>query len=402
MRARRCYLPIDMTDIDFVGEARWVREVIAHYATLRELRASAVWPELNRRVRAVLGTVRRHDGGATGAGDTSRASATPVGPLLVPASTPSNPSPVRAVHWNVEHGNWYEQVERALLRDEALRGADLLMFNEIDFGMARAGNRDVTRDLAAALGRYAVWAPLFVETTTGRDDDPRMAAGRENRESLFGLAVLSRWPIGDVRVIELPSPETIQFDLERMLGRHIALVATIERPGAPFVAVSVHLEVHRTRARRADQMRVLVDALRDERRPVILGGDFNSHTFDRGVTMATLRGAAALLLAPGPSLERRLRWHDRGPSRERLFDVLRAAGFEWESFVDREPTLDLRFDRIDEARTLPAPLRGAGERVLRWEEGRARLRLDWFAGRGWSSGSGRTVLGLYGPGRASD
>src|SRR5689334_18642320 len=373
-----------MSDIDFVGEARWVREAIAPYATLRELRASAVWPELEWRVRRVLATVRRHDGGAPS------------------ASAPSDPSRVRTVHWNVEHGNWYEQVERALLRDEALRGADLLMFNEIDFGMARAGNRDVTRDLAAALGRYAVWAPLFVETTTGRDDDPRMAAGRENRESLFGLAVLSRWPIGDVRVIELPSPETIQFDLERMLGRHIALVATIERPGAPFVAVSAHLAVHRTRARRADQMRVLVDALRDERRPVILGGDFNSHTFDRGVTMATLRGAAALLLAPGPSLERRLRWPDRGPSRERLFDVLRAAGFEWERFVDREPTLDLRFDRIDEARTLPAPLRGAGERVLRWAEGRARLRLDWFAGRGWSSGSGRTVLGLNGPGRASD
>jgi endonuclease/exonuclease/phosphatase family metal-dependent hydrolase len=370
-----------MIEIDFVAEARWVREVIAPYRTLRELRAAGVWAEVERRVGAVLATVRRHDGGATAAGDPSR---------------------VRAVHWNIEHGNWYEQVERALLEDEALRGADVLMFNEIDFGMARAGNRDVTRDLAAALGRHAVWAPLFIETTLGRDDDPRMAAGRENRESLFGLAILSRWPIGDVRVIELPSPEAIQFDLERMLGRHIALVATIERPGAPFVAVSVHLEVHRTRAHRAAQVRVLGEALRGETRPVLLAGDFNSHTFDRGVPLATLRGAAALLLTPGSALARRLRWPDRGTNHETLFDELRAARFEWERFVDHEPTLDLRFDRIDEARTLPAPLRGAGERVLRWAESRARLRLDWFAGRGWSSGAGRTVPGLNGPGRASD
>jgi endonuclease/exonuclease/phosphatase family metal-dependent hydrolase len=372
-----------MSDIDFVSEARWVREVIAPYPTLRELRAAAVWAGIERRVGAVLATVRRHDGGA-------------------PAASTRDPSRVRAVHWNIEHGNWYEQVERALLDDEALRDADLLMFNEIDFGMARAGNRDVTRDLAVALGRHAVWAPLFIETTLGRDDDPRMAAGGENRESLFGLAILSRWPIGEVRVIELPSPEAIQFDLERMLGRHIALVATIERPGAPFVAVSVHLEVHRTRAHRAAQMRVLGEALRGETRPVLLAGDFNSHTFDRGVPLATLRGATALLLTPGAALARRLRWPDRGPHHETLFDELRAARFEWERFVDHEPTLDLRFDRIDEARTLPAPLRGAGERVLRWAESRARLRLDWFAGRGWSSGAGRTVPGLDGPGRASD
>jgi len=372
-----------MTDIDFVREARWVREVIAPYGTLRELRAAAVWAEIERRVGAVLATVRRHDSGA-------------------PVAATRDPSRVRAVHWNIEHGNWYEQVERALLGDDALRDADVLMFNEIDFGMARAGNRDVTRDLAVALGRHAVWAPLFIETTLGRDDDSRMAAGSENRESLFGLAILSRWPIGDVRVIELPSPEAIQFDLERMLGRHIALVATIERPGAPFVAVSVHLEVHRTRAHRAAQVRVLGEALRGETRPVLLAGDFNSHTFDRGVPLATLRGAAALLLTPGPALARRLRWPDRGPHHETLFDELRAARFEWERFVDHEPTLDLRFDRIDEARTLPAPLRGAGERVLRWAESRARLRLDWFTGRGWSSGSGRTVPGLNGPGRASD
>ena len=103
--------------------------------------------------------------------------------------------------------------------------------------MARSGNRDVAADLARALGRHGVSAPLFLEHTSGRHDDVRMAASRENQEALFGVAMLSRWPIAEARIVELPSPERIQFDVERMTGRHVALVATIERPGAPFVAV---------------------------------------------------------------------------------------------------------------------------------------------------------------------
>lgn len=307
-----------------------------------------------------------------------------------------------AVHWNVEHGNWYEQVERALIDHPQLRGADVLLFNEIDLGMARAANRDVTADLAAALGLHAIWAPLFLETTTGRDDDPRMAGTLANQESLFGLAILSRWPIGDVQVLDLPSPMEIQFDLERMYGRHIALLAEIRRPGGPFVAVSVHLEVHRTRADRARQMQVLMEALRSETRPVLLAGDFNSHTFDRGRWWDPLFGAAVLLGSPTAMVRRRLLYPDRGAGRERLFDALREANFEWNRFVDRAPTLQLRFDRLDEARGLVQVFGPLWRAILGSAERRANLRLDWFAGRGWREGRGCTIRDLNGPGKASD
>ena len=372
-----------MHDPHLVAETAFVRQVIGPYKTLAQLRAAPLWPDLDRRVRAVLDAPRRHT------------------PAATPPPSP-NPSRVKAVHWNIEHGNWYEQVESALLQREELADADLYLFNEIDFGMARAANRDVTADLARALHRYAVWAPLFIETTPGRDEDPVMAAGRANQESLFGLAILSRWPISEVRLVELPSPEEVQFDLERMLGRHIALIATIERPGAPFVAVSVHLEVHRTRTRRAAQMRTLAQALREERRPVLLAGDFNSHTFDRGLWHAPLAGAIALLLTPGGALKERFLRPDRGLNREFLFDELRDAGFEWERFGDRKPTLDLRFERLDEVHAIPTPLRGPMRAALRWAERRGRMRLDWFAGRGWRDGRGFTVAGLDGPGLASD
>ncbi len=370
-------------DPALLAECRALQRAVEPFRTLRALRTSSVWPALAPRFAALFGAAHRHSPPA-------------------PPAPPRDPSRVRAVHWNIEHGNWYDQVERALLTHPELAGADLCLFNEIDLGMARAGNRDVTADLARALGLHGVWVPLFLETTAGRDEDPRMAAGRANEESLFGLAVLARWPIGDVRVVELPSPEELQFGIERMVGRHVALIVEVLRPGAPFVAVSAHLEVHRTREHRAAQVRVALAALRDERRPVVLAGDFNTHTFDRGLWHSSFTGAASLLTWPGPLLAARLRRPDRGPFHEPLFDALRAAGFAWEPFVDFAPTLAVRFDRLDEVNALPALVRRAAAPVLAWAERRGALRLDWFAGRGWGGGRGVTVHGLDGPGRASD
>ena len=372
-----------MRDPVRLEECRALRRAVERYPTLEALRAAPEWPALDARLRRLLGA-----------------------PLAIPAPAPPPPSPdparVRAVHWNIEHGNEYAQVERALLAHATLRDADLVLLNEVDLGMGRSGNRDVAADLARALGRHGVFAPLFLENTSGRHDDARMAASRENEEALFGVAILSRWPIAEARIVELPSPERIQFDVERMIGRHIALVATIERPGAPFVAVSAHLEVHRTRLHRAAQVRVLAGALRGETRPVILAGDFNTHTFDRGLWHAPLAGALALLFMPGGALRRRLLHPDRGPAREPLFDELRGAGFEWAPFVDREPTLRLRFERVDELHTLFGPAHGLVRHLLALAERRALLRLDWFAGRGWRGGRGSTVPDLDGPGRASD
>jgi endonuclease/exonuclease/phosphatase family metal-dependent hydrolase len=370
-------------DPSLLGECLELQRALARHATLVQLKRSPEWPALEPRFERLFGTPR----------------------VSLPLGTPrpsADPSRIRAVQWNIEHGNEYEQIETALLHHPDLAGADLLLFNEIDLGCARAGNRDVTADLARALGFHAAFAPLYLETTVGRDDDASAAAGRENQEGLFGIAILSRYPLGAIRIVPLPSPIEIQFDLEHMYGRHAALIVEILRPGAPFVAVSAHLEVHRTREHRAAQVRGVVAALRDERRPIVIAGDFNTHTFDRGLWHAPIEGGAALLVTPGAMLERRLRRPDHGRSREALFDVLRDAGFEWDRFVDREPTLQLRFERLDEFHALPPPMLKAAKIALRWAERRARLRLDWFAGRGWRDGRGRTAHGLDGPGLASD
>lgn len=365
-----------------VREAHAIRDAAAASPTLAALRARPEWSAWAARLDALLARVRYHAGPA-------------------PAATADDR--VRVAHWNLEHGNRHEAIADALATHPALAGADLVSLNEADLGMARSGNRDVVGELAARLGRHAAWVPLFLESTRGRDDDALTAVADDNAESLFGLGLLSRWPLASVRLVPLPGPEQVLFDRERMLGRFVALVARVVHPRTPFTAVTVHLEVHRTRAHRAAQMRALLAALADEPGPIVLAGDWNTHTFDRGTPGAVPAAAFALLAWPERALARRFRHADRGAHRETLFDALAAAGFAWRDCNDFAPTLGMRFSRLGEVHALPAPLRALASGGLAWAERRARLRLDWIAERGFAhAGEAVTVPGLDGPGRASD
>ena len=374
--------PTPARDPALTAEAHALCAAFEPFATLAALHAAPEWPAWSARLGALLADVRH-----------TRAEA--------PPPSPSSRT-VRLVQWNIEHGNRFVAVQDALASHPALAGADLVTLNEVDLGMARSGNRDVLGELATALGRHAAWAPLFLETTAGRFDDTGLAEGQHNHEGLFGLGLLSRWPLREVRLVEMPSPEAYQFDVERMLGRHIAMIAAVDRPGAPFIAVAVHLEVHRTREHRAVQMRTLLEGLADDVRPTLIAGDFNSHTFNRGRAWDPLWGAAALMFAPQRALEHRLLFPDQGRHHEPLFDELARAGFRWNQLVDHVPTLQLRFDRIDELRAFPDFAQQGVRAVLAWAERRGKLRLDWFAARGFPEGRGYTVHGLSGYGLASD
>ncbi|HXJ70524.1 MAG TPA: endonuclease/exonuclease/phosphatase family protein [Verrucomicrobiae bacterium] len=368
-----------------VAEARALREAFRRHATLASLHADPAWPGLERRLSALLTPIRAWS------------------PEQVRNGVRSG-SRLRVGHWNLEHGNRFDAIARALETHPALVDTDLVTLNEVDLGMARSGNRDVARELASRLGLHAAWGALFHESTRGRDDDALTAAPSDNAESLFGLAILSRWPLANARLVPLPGPERLLFERERMTGRFVALVCEVAHPVRPFVAATVHLEVHRSRAHRAAQMRRVLESLDGESRPVVLTGDWNTHTFDRGEPHATVEAALALLAWPGRSLATRLIHPDRGRHREWVFDELSRAGFHWERYADRSPTLGLRFERLGEVHALPRPLRAIASRGLAWAERRAQLRLDWIAARGFlhDAGIGETITGLDGPGRASD
>jgi endonuclease/exonuclease/phosphatase family metal-dependent hydrolase len=367
------------------AEALALREAFRRHPTLDSLHADPAWPALQARLASLLTPIRSW------------------APVQVRDGTRDG-TRLRVGHWNLEHGNRFDAIARALETHPALVGVDLMTLNEVDLGMARSGNRDVARELASRLGLHAAWGALFLESTRGRDDDALTAAPADNAESLFGLAILSRWPLANARLVPLPGPERLLFERERMTGRFVALVCDVAHPTHPFVAATVHLEVHRTRAHRATQMRLVLEALAGESRPVVLTGDWNTHTFDRGEPHATLAAAVALMAWPRSSLAARLTQPDRGPHREQVFDELSRAGFHWKRYADHAPTLGLRFERLGEVHALPQPLRTLATRGLSWAERRAQLRLDWIAARGFrhDEGTGETIAGLDGPGRASD
>ena len=289
---------------------------------------------------------------------------------------------IHVVHWNVLHGAAYERIEAALRGVPGLAGADLVSLNEVDLGLARSGNRDVAFDLAATLGLHAAWAPLFLELGAGYRT-PASIAAQPQGECFFGLALLSRWPLGKVARVRLATPRDLLFDREQRTGDFIALVAEVLHPEAPFQCIVTHLDVHGGPSERALQMRQVLAAVAPG--PAVLAGDLNTTTFARGGSHRGAATLATLACAPRAGLQARLNAPHlpRGRAREPLFDLLRGASFAIEPFNAAAPSLDLRFDDLHELDAFPGPLRAAVLRSLRRIEQRVAMRLDWIAARGF-------------------
>jgi endonuclease/exonuclease/phosphatase family metal-dependent hydrolase len=334
---------------DLASASAALKAQLQRFATRREWLASPGGPALDAEVRRHLDLVRRFE--------PQRDSARPAGPLHV-------------VHWNVLHGETFDAVARALGEEPLLRGADLVSLNEVDLGHPRSGTRDVAFEIAATLGLHAAWTPLFLELDPGR-------------ESMFGLALLSRFPLGQVRRVPLPGPEALLFDRERRVGGFVGLVAEVQAPETPFTAVVTHLDVHGGPADRLAQMQTLLAAAPPG--PAILCGDLNTTTFARGGVRRAARTLATLACAPRERLESRLHAPHLpiGDAREPLFDLLRASGFRVDELNGGGPTLDLRFRDVHELDGLPPAARRAVLALLRPVERRGAMRLDWIAARGF-------------------
>jgi len=350
-----------VADPALVRESLALRRGIGRFASHREWLAAPEGPALTARVQRFLAPVRRFS--------------SPV--------APSGPAAgLRVVHWNVLHGNRYDGL-RAALRDEpALAGADLLSLNEVDLGLARSGNRDVAFDLARELGMHAAWAALFLELEGG-SDTPREIATQEQAEALFGLALLSRFPLGAAARVELESGSAFLFDTERKVGGLVALVVEVLRPGAPFHAVVTHLDVHRGPAVRALQMQAILAHLPPG--PALLCGDLNTTSFTRGNALRAAGVLGVLALWPPGRLRQRLLqpYLPRGRPREPLFTVLSQAGLAVEGFNTTTESLDLHLQDVREYQSLAPGVRRLGQGLLRHAERRGRHRLDWIAARGF-------------------
>lgn len=164
-------------------------------------------------------------------------------------------TPLRVVSFNIEFALRVDSAISLLAADSALRGADLILLQEMD--------EAATRRVAAALGMWYVYYPAIYHLRTKRH---------------FGNAVLSRWPIVDDKKILLPHHSRFART------QRTATAATI-RVGRSLVRVySTHLGTMTDvePAARRDQLRaILADAAPFER--VVLGGDMNDVSIGRMV-----------------------------------------------------------------------------------------------------------------------
>lgn len=250
---------------------------------------------------------------------------------------------MRVVHWNVARGieltkiieaftnadAFLEAVESeddahdAVVLDElhALQTADVLVLNEVDWGMRRSGYRHVARDLAEATGMNWAFGVEFVEvdpvslgteTFEGIPDEEERRALRDEilvdetkLRALHGTAILSRFPIVEARLESFSAQGYDWFadernavsELERgkreaaervfleKVGREIrrggrtALIVTLDVPqvGEGRVTIAApHLENRAKPSVRRDQMAELLVLLRDVNHPVVIAGDLNT------------------------------------------------------------------------------------------------------------------------------
>jgi len=183
----------------------------------------------------------------------------------------------RFVAWNIERGRQFEGQVEILREHPYLQGADVLLLTETDSGMVRSGNRNVARDLARALGMHYAFVPCYLNLTKGSGLEQDLPGA--NELGLHGNALLSRYPISNVRPILLENGVDIMASREKRIGRQAAVAADIGFPNLKVAALSVHLDAHSTQRHRYRQLRDVIDGV-DGAPSVVIGGDWNTSTYN--------------------------------------------------------------------------------------------------------------------------
>jgi endonuclease/exonuclease/phosphatase family metal-dependent hydrolase len=223
--------------------------------------------------------------------------------------------------------NGSDKVFTAYEESIALAKSDVVIINEADLGMTRTGYRHVAEELAAVLNMNYAFGVEFVEVDRiklGLEDltiTPDMDVtdiirdipiDAELYRGLHGNAILSRYPIQEVKILRF-SPCYDWYEQEKTeiafleqgrrmaastlfqerisrevrLGNRMALIADLlvpESPTGKLTVVSVHLENKCKPACRQLQIKELLEDLKDNRNPIIMGGDLNTSGSDNTPT----------------------------------------------------------------------------------------------------------------------
>jgi endonuclease/exonuclease/phosphatase family metal-dependent hydrolase len=292
---------------------------------------------------------------------------------------------VSALAWNIERGNIYDGIVRALKNHAQLKDKDLLLLTELDYGMARSKNRFVAQDLAKDLKLNYAFAPVYIALQKGSGVE-EFAEG-ENTVSIHGLAMFSKYPMKNVHAVALPNGKDKMWGKEKRLGYLRAIIADIEHPAGDFRAVTIHLDAHSSRKHRHLQMKIILDALdKLPKLPVILGGDWNTTTYNAQSANHAIAGYFwRVAMGVKNVVKNHFPYPDRHFEKE-LFGELEQRGYEYKKFNEAGAgTLHYDIESIEKNTNLRDWVPEWCFPFIFWAAkrvgGKVSGRLDWFAGK---------------------
>ena len=339
---------------------------LAQCRSLRELQTHPVYRSLEPAIRTVLDSAET--------GDFTK-----------------SPAPVRSRYrflaWNLERGIELDQQLAAFRQHDYLKTCDVLLLTETDAGMARSGNRAVARIMARELELHYAFIPSYLNLAKGSGVEYHVQA--ENDLGLDGNAVLSRYPISRVRPIRLKNGTDKMAGREKRLGSQTAVAADIDFPNYRVTAASVHLDAQSTQRHRHDQLRDVIDGLETDR-PVILGGDLNTTTYNSSRAFYAIMGFWLRVLMGVENVIRNHYLHPYRRFEKELFQMLEGRGFDYRA-SNRLGEHTISYDVQDRKlrQNLGEWVPGWCFAFMRWalrnHGGKCPLKLDWFATRGLRS-----------------
>ena len=206
----------------------------------------------------------------------------------------------------------------------ALAASDVLLLQEMDIGHCRSGYLFAAKHLAEKMKMNYVYAPQQLEIDPvhlgldhirfGNGDTDAKACralrgSSRTYKGVFGVAVLSRYPIKNVQLFqlkeqpydwyegEIQKPDFLEegrrkgskllFEFQpirevKVGGRAFTRV-DLHVPDLPLetlTIINVHLEIKATPQDRRNQVAEILSYIKDIKNPVVMAGDFNSSSTD--------------------------------------------------------------------------------------------------------------------------
>lgn len=231
----------------------------------------------------------------------------------------------------------YKTLERQRAR---LIASDVLILQEMDIGLQRSGYLNAAGELAKALKmNYAYGSEyLEIDPVLLGIEKPEVLSGEESDKNdfdvdpvrykgVFGVAVLSKYPIKNVEVFQLKNqgydwyegekPKVSAVERTRRFGAKFLFRNELTRelkvggrnffrvdlevpelPKKTLSIINIHLEIKCQPKAREAQVREILSYIREIKNPVIVMGDFNAAATDISPTSA---GRVASRLAKNPN-----------------------------------------------------------------------------------------------------